>query len=174
MAKKTRKTEPLSPLIRKGHARLVIVAGECPTGMTFSLSGASHDAGRDAEISLAEDATVSSTHATFSYRGDTLQVTDKNSLNGIYIRIATPKTLAHGDWFRVGGQFFRFEELDEKDEYPSPDGTLHFTSPQRNGAFRIVQMLDGGKTGLSSMSTSGSLAPRAPMCAVWLMISGNH
>ncbi len=155
MAKKNRKTEPLSPILKKGHARLVVLAGDCPKGMTFSLSGSTHDAGREVEaIALTEDPTISPTHATFAYRGETLQVTDKGSLNGVYVRISTPRPLKDGDWFRVGGQFFRFNMLPQDETFPTKDGTLLSTSPRRAGAFRIQQMLDGGKSGLSS-TTSG-------------------
>lgn len=156
MARK--KTEPLSPLVRPGHARLTVLAGDCPPGLTFSLSANSHEAGREAEhVTLAEDSTVSPHHATFTYRGETLQVTDRESLNGVYVRIRGPRELHDGDWFRVGGQYFRFHVLDERDEYPTDDGTLHFVSPKRKGSFRVQQVLDGGKAGLSSVASHDEL-----------------
>lgn len=153
-----KKTEALSPLVRPGHARLTVLAGDCPQGMTFSLSASSHEAGREAEhIALSEDSTVSPNHATFTYRGETLQVTDRESLNGVYVRIRAPHTLGDGDWFRVGSQVFVFRTLAARDEYATDDGTLHFISPKRPGSFRVQQILDGGTAGLSSMSSNDEL-----------------
>ncbi|MCB9506076.1 MAG: FHA domain-containing protein [Myxococcales bacterium] len=167
MAKQTRKTQPLSPFVTPGHARLVLVAGECPTGLTFGLSGGSHDAGREgAPILLSEDTTVSPSHATFAYRGDSLQVSDKGSLNGVYVRVRAPRALEDGDWFRVGGQFFRFHVVDQRDEYPSADGTLHFISPKRAASFRVVQILDGGRTGLSMVASNDELTIGGEGCNV--------
>ncbi len=157
--KKSRKTQPFGPLMAPGHARLTIVAGECPTGITYSLSATDHEAGRKGKhIVLSEDNTVSEKHATFSYRKGVLVVTDEGSLNGIYVRIRGPKPLTHGDMFRVGGQFFRFDELEGAEEFPTDDGTLFFTSPRRKGSFRVVQILDGGKTGMSSTSSKDELS----------------
>lgn len=153
-----RNTEPISPVLQRGHARLTVLAGECPHGMTFSLAGGSHDAGRDAEIALTEDPTVSPKHATFAYRGESLEVTDKGSLNGVYVRIRGPRPLQDGDWFRVGGQYFRFDLLPQDETFPTEDGTLLSTSPRRAGSFRVLQILDGGKTGLSSTTSSDELS----------------
>ncbi len=153
MAKSSRKTEPLSPLIRTGHARVTVLAGEAPAGLTFSLSGASHEIGRKGKhIPLSEDSTVSEVHATLNYRGDQLQVTDKGSLNGVYVKITGAKELSDGDWFRVGSQFFKFELLKESDTYETEDGTHYFTSPRQEAPFRILQILDGGLPGLSAIA----------------------
>ena len=158
MAAKSRKTEPLSPIVKKGHARLVLLAGNCPVGMTFSLSGTKHEVGREGKhIPLMEDPTVSKRHATFSYSSNALKVTDEKSFNGIYLRISERAALVDGDWFRVGGLFFRFEELSAEKEHETEDGTLHFVSPHSKGSFRIVQILEGGKAGLSSTSSNDEL-----------------
>ena len=158
MSKSARKTQPLSPILTPGHARLVLVAGDCPVGMTFSLGGASADAGREgAAILLSEDRFVSPTHAAFTYRGDTLQVVDKESLNGVYVRVRAPRTLENGDWFRVGGQYFRFWTLDQKEEYAAADGTHHYISPRRFASFRVEQLLDGGRPGMSAVAANDEI-----------------
>lgn len=179
MAKSSRKTEPLSPLIRKGHARVTVLAGAAPSGMTFSLSGASHEVGRNAKhIALPEDDTVSEVHATLGYRGESLQVTDKGSLNGIYVRVTEPRPLADGDWFRVGGQTFKFELIDEKKVYETDDGTHYFTSPFQEAPFRVLQILEGGKEGLSAIPVKGELTIGGPGATVVFTadpnLSGRH
>ena len=167
MAKKSRKTEPLSPLTRKGHARVTVLAGKAPAGLTFSLSGASHEIGRKAkDIALPEDPTVSEHHATLNYRGETLQVTDKKSLNGVYVKLRGPRELSNGDWFRVGGQVFKFELLNEKEVYESNDGTHYFTSPRQEASFRVQQILDGGKAGLSAIAIKDEVVIGGPGATV--------
>ena len=151
-----RNTQPYAALMTPGRARLVFVSGPCPTGVTYSLQGKEHVAGRhgNADISLAEDVHASQRHAAFRYQDRQLVVADEGSANGVYVRIRGPHNLEHGDWFRVGDQYFVFEILNEQENYPVEDGTHYFISQQRHARFRVVQVLEGGKAGLTS-STSG-------------------
>lgn len=154
-------------MIRKGHARVTVLAGKAPAGLTFSLSGASHDIGRTArEIAFSEDLTVNEIHANLSYRGAKLQVTDKKSLNGVYVKLREPRELKDGDWFRVGGQTFKFETLDEKEVYETADGTHYFTSPRQEASFRVRQILEGGKAGLSAIPIKGEVVIGGPGATV--------
>lgn len=147
--------QPYGPLVVPGHARLIVAAGPCPAGMSFSLSGSSHTCGRSGDgVVLREDDAVSPTHCVFSYDDGKLSVEDRGSLNGVYVRTQGPTLVSHGDWFRVGDQYFRFDELTSETEFPNDEGTLFFTSPRRKGSFRILQMLEGGKTGLSSTTSN--------------------
>ncbi len=158
MAKSDRKTRPMGAMIEQGHARLTVVSGSAPEGLTWGLSGTSHVAGRSSgDISLSEDKFVSPEHATFLYRDGQLVVTDIGSTNGVYLRIRGPHSLQSGDWFRVGSQYFVFESLEQKDSYESSDGTHHFISPVRKGGFRIQQVLEGGKPGLSHTASSDEI-----------------
>jgi len=145
---------PYGPLLKTGHARLVVVAGACPEGMTFSIASGSARVGRgDVEVLLAEDNEVSPNHATLTYRGTTLTVTDEGSLNGVYLRIRAPHELQDGDWFRAGDQYFVFSKLAEGEAFHGPDGTRVFTSPQRKGTFTVRQVLRDGHIGISSTSS---------------------
>ena len=145
---------PYGPLLKTGHARLVVVAGACPEGMTFSLASGSARVGRgDVEVLLAEDNEVSPNHATLAYRGSALTITDEDSLNGVYVRIRGPHELSHGDWFRVGDQYFVFETLTPGEAFHGPDGTRVFTSPQRKGTFTVRQVLRDGHVGISATSS---------------------
>lgn len=153
-----RKTRPYGALVSPGHARLTVVSGLCPEGITFSIGGSSARVGRgDADICFAEDTEVSPQHATLSYQEGRLVVRDDDSLNGVYLRIRGPHVLHDGDWFRVGDQYFRFHPLQGADQYPTRDGTHYFTSPRRKGTFRIQQVLSGGHAGMSSTTSNDEL-----------------
>ena len=155
MAKSKHNTEPMGALMQPGLARVTVVAGVCPPGLSFVLAAERAEAGRAADaVVLKEDETLSPKHCAFVRKGGKLHVEDLDSANGVYARIQGTHVLTHGDWFRVGNQVFRFFELPEQDEFPNEAGTLFFTSPRRKGTFRVQQMLEGGKAGLSS-TTSG-------------------
>lgn len=160
MAKKNadRNTQPLGALVAPGAVRLTVVGGACPPGLTFQLGAGTHAAGRTANgVMLKEDETVSPKHCSFVVDGERIEVRDESSLNGVYLRIRAPHALAHGDWFRVGQQTFRFEELKADESYETDDGTHVFTSPRRKGSFRVAQVLEGGKHGLSSTSSDDEI-----------------
>lgn len=157
--KANRNTQPIGALVVPGAVRLVIVGGACPQGLTFSLADGTHAAGRTANgVVLKEDETVSPKHCSFSVDGGQIEVKDEGSLNGVYLRIRAPHTLSHGDWFRVGQQLFRFEELTAETEFTTDDGTHVFTSPRRKGSFRVCQILEGGKRGLSSTASDDEIS----------------
>jgi pSer/pThr/pTyr-binding forkhead associated (FHA) protein len=134
------------------------VAGAVPSGMTWSLSGDSHTIGRGgADVDLVEDPHVNSHHATVERDGTTWTVTDQDSLNGVFVQIDKPHALSDGDFFRVGNQLFRFEEIEDSKKVKDDDGTEFFTSPKRDVKFRVLQILEGGIPGISSNSTSGEV-----------------
>lgn len=150
--------QPYGPLAVSGHARLIVAAGPCPAGLSFGLSGESHACGRSGEgIVLSEDDTVSPSHCVFSYDDGALSVEDRGSANGVYMRVRGAAPISHGEWFRVGSQYFRFDELSADTEFPDANGTLFFTSPRRKGSFRVLQMLEGGKTGMSATTSDDEL-----------------
>ena len=163
-----RTTQPYGAILSPGHARLVCVAGPGPSGMSYGVTSGEHVAGSGdgAAIKLASDPTASPQHAKFTMNGGTLTVEDLGSTNGVYMRLRAPHTLEAGDGFRVGDQYFRFEMLDVREEYPSADQTLHFTSPQRKGTFRVVQVLEGGLEGLANSSSTDQLTIGGEGCTV--------
>lgn len=158
MSNSARTTQPFGPLVKKGHARLIVVSGKAPAGLTFSLGGPEHKLGRgEVDVPLTEDAEVSPVHATLKYANGQMMVVDNGSANGIYLRVRGPQAIEHGDMFRVGDQFFRFEQIAQETEFVQPDGTHYFTSPKRKGTFRILQVLTDGKGGLASTSSSDEI-----------------
>lgn len=137
--------------MQAARAKLVLIKGDGDDGVSFTLAGQDHIAGRiDAPLPFDEDPFLSPTHCNFFYREGGLVVRDENSINGVYLRIRGACDLEIGDRFLVGEQLLEIQSpgvprLDE----PSGDGTYFFASLQRQAPFRVVQQLRGGDTGLA-------------------------
>lgn len=160
-------TQPIGALIVAGNARLIVVGGQCPPGLSFTLGHGEHAAGRTAHgIQFKEDETVSPTHCSFVSDDKGIRVRDEASLNGVYVRVRGKHPLAPGDWFRVGQQTFRFEQLELDETFTTDDGTRVFTSPRRKGTFRVQQILEGGGAGLSSTSSNDELTIGGEGCTI--------
>lgn len=153
-----RKTQPYGAIVARGHLRLTIAAGPCPAGLSFTLPGPEHVIGRaEGDLLLSEDPTVSTRHARVTRQGDAWALEDMGSANGVWTRVHEPRTLTGGEMFRVGRQFFRFEPLKGDQGAVTEDGTQFFASPPRKGAFRVLQILDGGVPGQASAPSGDEL-----------------
>jgi pSer/pThr/pTyr-binding forkhead associated (FHA) protein len=153
--------------MQASRAKLVLIKGDGLDGVSFTLAGQEHVAGRgDAPLSFDEDPFLSPRHANFFYRDGRLVVRDERSVNGVYIRIRGTREIAAGDRFLIGEQVLEAQSTTAGAEEPAPvaDGTYFFASPRQASQFRIVQMLRGGDTGL---------AYRAPADAVSMGREGN-
>lgn len=60
------------------------------------------------DISFPNDETVSPRHATLRPKGETVELDDTGSQNGIYTRLKKDLNLTEGDTFMCGDQLFRF------------------------------------------------------------------
>ena len=153
--------------MQQARAKLVLIKGDGLDGVSFTLAGQEHVAGRvDAPLLFDEDPFLSPTHANFLYINGKLHVRDEGSVNGVFIRIRGSAELQSGDRFLVGEQVLDVETGSDEDEElrADDDGTYFFASPRRGARFRIVQVLRGGDTGL---------AYRAPGDVVSLGREGN-
>jgi len=138
--------------MQQARAKLVLIKGDGLDGVSFTLAGQEHIAGRvDAPLLFDEDPFLSPTHANFLYIDSKLHVRDEGSVNGVYIRIRGSATLTPGDRFLVGEQVLDVEAMQSDPDTPdaTDDGTYFFASPRRGAHFRIVQVLRGGDTGLA-------------------------
>lgn len=63
----------------------------------------------DGDWVFRDDAFMSRRHATLSWDGRRAMLTDLNSSNGTFLRLATAMPLRTGDQLRMGDQLFRFE-----------------------------------------------------------------
>jgi pSer/pThr/pTyr-binding forkhead associated (FHA) protein len=143
--------------MQETRAKLVLIKGDGLDGVSFTLAGQEHTAGReDAALEFDEDPFLSPIHANFFYRAGKLLVRDENSLNGVYIRIRGAREMRVGDHFLVGEQLLEVQSTLGGDDpiEPTSDGTYFFASPRRTSHFRVVQELRGGDTGLAYRARS--------------------
>ncbi len=137
--------------MQASRAKLVLIKGDGLDGVSFTLAGEEHVAGRvDAPLLFEEDPYLSPTHANFFYRNNVLIVRDESSVNGVYTRIQGTHALKLGARFLVGEQLLEVQEtLSSDQQTPDDSGTYFFASPFHPAPFRIVQQLRGGDTGLA-------------------------
>jgi len=138
--------------MQAARAKLVLIKGDGLDGVSFTLAGDDHIAGRvDAPLLFDEDPYLSPTHANFYYRSGQLIAKDMGSRNGIFLRIRGSVPIQSGDRCLIGEQILRVEATPHTMEDPQPkrDGTYFFSGPRRASPFRVVQMLRGGDTGLA-------------------------
>ena len=146
-----RTTQPLGTLVQPGFARLTVVGGAAPAGLSFGVSSDSMTVGlAGCEIDLTGDARVSARHATIAYEDGRLVVRDEGSVNGVWHAIREPADLAVGAIFRLGDQVYRVDAMNDDRDYTWQDGTKLLTSPRRTGTFRVIQLLEGGRAGYSA------------------------
>jgi pSer/pThr/pTyr-binding forkhead associated (FHA) protein/RNA polymerase subunit RPABC4/transcription elongation factor Spt4 len=145
-----RKVEFFGTMQAPGKARLILIRGtDGADGLSYLLQGLEHVTGRtNAQIPFPNDPFVSERHANFIYRGEKLVVRDEGSLNGVYVRVRQPVSIAPGDLFLCGEEVFRLEATPKDTAGPDPDQTYFYSSPKRPSPFRIVQVLRGGSEGM--------------------------
>jgi len=139
--------------------RLVVIKGEGGDGVTYHLSGTTHLVGRTrGDITFAEDVFLSHEHAKFSAQDGRLFVQDVSQTNGVFLRIKRPVPLDDGDSFLVGEQLLELDSKPLPEYAPDSHGTYFYGSPRTDGAFRVIQQLAGGGSGLVRSATANSLA----------------
>jgi pSer/pThr/pTyr-binding forkhead associated (FHA) protein len=140
------------------RAKLTLIRGDGLDGVSFTLAGDEHQAGRgEVPLAFPEDPFLSPIHANFFYRDGRLIVRDEQSINGVYLRIHGGCDITFGSRFLVGEQVLEVQrpggQHDDPDgvdlDEPIEDGTYFFASPRRASNLRIVQHLRGGDTGLA-------------------------
>lgn len=138
--------------MQAARAKLVLIKGDGLDGVSFTLAGEEHQAGRaDVPLLFAEDPYMSPVHANFFYRNKHLVVRDESSINGVFIRIRGSVPIELGDRFLIGEQVIEVQATLEPGEplKASPDGTYFYASPRPPSHFRLIQLLRGGDTGLA-------------------------
>jgi len=134
--------------MQAARAKLTLIRGDGDDGVSFTLAGQDHLAGRgDCPISFPDDPFLSPIHANFVYADNRLVVRDQGSLNGVYVRIATPTELVNGAMVLVGEQVLSVERAFQPDDLPDIDGTYYSSSMPRPARLVIRQNLRGGQIG---------------------------
>lgn len=163
-----------------GRAKLILVRGEIPDGVSYQLSGTEHVAGREeGDILFPDDPLLSPRHANFYYKDEKLFVRDEESVNGVFMRIKQPTHLDSGSVFLVGEQLLEIEAV-APDMGPQPDaeGTYFYASPRRASKMKLIQRLRGGDIGLIYRAREDKLTIGRENCDVNFpddpFISGIH
>jgi pSer/pThr/pTyr-binding forkhead associated (FHA) protein len=79
-------------------------------GMCVHANGTSMTVGRDgADLNFPEDLFMSGEHCRIDRKGNDFTLTDLNSRNGTYVRIAEERVLEHGDYVFIGRKLLRVE-----------------------------------------------------------------
>jgi len=134
--------------MQAARAKLTLIRGDGDDGVSFTLAGQDHVAGRgDCPISFPDDPFLSPIHANFAYSNNQLVVRDQGSLNGIYVRISNATALVHGSMVLVGEQVLSVDRAAQPDDVPDAEGTYYSASMLRPATLEIRQNLRGGQIG---------------------------
>jgi pSer/pThr/pTyr-binding forkhead associated (FHA) protein len=134
--------------VQSARAKLTLIRGDGEDGVSFTLAGRDHQAGRgECPISFPDDPFLSPTHANFIYANNQLTVRDEGSLNGVFVRIAAPTELRSGTIVLIGEQVLMVSLPSQADDVPDQEGTYFSATMPRPAAMEIRQSLRGGKTG---------------------------
>jgi pSer/pThr/pTyr-binding forkhead associated (FHA) protein len=152
---KTQRSTMFFGAIQAARAKLTLIRGDGLDGVSFTLAGEDHYAGRyDCPLVFPDDPFLSPVHANFYYRESLLVVRDEGSTNGVYVRITGTTEIGIGTWFLVGEQVLEVQAPGDDIDEPIDDGTYFFASPRRPSNLRIVQVLRGGESGLAYRAPS--------------------
>ena len=145
---KPRSTLFFGGALQTARAKLTLIRGDGEDGVSFTLAGTDHLAGRgECPISFPDDSFLSPIHANFRYANGQLAVHDEGSLNGVFVRIAGTVSIPPGTALLVGEQLLTPFLANPFEDAPDHDGTYYSASMLRPASMQIVQQLRGGQTG---------------------------
>ena len=147
-AKPGRSTLFFGGAMQAARAKLTLIRGDGDDGVSFTLAGQDHLAGRgDCPISFPDDPFLSPIHANFAYANNQLVVRGQSSLNGVYVRISNATELVNGAMVLVGEQVLSVERARQPEDLPDADGTYYSASMVRGATLEVRQNLRGGQIG---------------------------
>lgn len=135
--------------MQAARAKLTLIRGDGEDGVSFTLAGRDHHAGRgECPISFPDDPFLSPTHANFIYANGHLTVRDEDSLNGVFVRIADkPVPLSSGATVLIGEQVLTISPAPQPEDVPDHEGTYYSASMNRTASLEIKQNLRAGQLG---------------------------
>jgi pSer/pThr/pTyr-binding forkhead associated (FHA) protein/RNA polymerase subunit RPABC4/transcription elongation factor Spt4 len=143
-----RSTMMFGGAMQTARAKLTLIRGDGEDGVSFTLAGTDHLAGRgDCPISFPDDPFLSPIHANFRYANNQLVVRDEGSLNGVYVRITGTVKIDHGTTVLVGEQVLSVSPSHTIEDQPDTEGTYYSASMMRPATLEIVQQIRGGSSG---------------------------
>jgi len=145
---KPRPTMMFGGAMASARAKLTLIRGDGEDGVSFTLAGTDHLAGRgECPISFPDDPYLSPTHANFRYAKGQLIVRDEGSLNGVFVRITGSAKIEPGTTILIGEQVLTVSPAPVIDDLPDADGTYYSATMVRPASLEIVQQLRGGASG---------------------------
>src|SRR5688572_14946477 len=142
--------------MQAARAKLTLIRGDGEDGVSFTLAGRDHHAGRgECPISFPDDPFLSPTHANFVYANNQLTVRDEESLNGVFVRIADNVQLQPGATVLIGEQVLTISPAPQPEDVPDHTGTYFSANMTRPAALEIRQNLRGGLPGWVFRPTGG-------------------
>jgi pSer/pThr/pTyr-binding forkhead associated (FHA) protein len=146
--KSNRATMMFGGAIATARARLTLIRGDGEDGVSFTLAGTDHLAGRgECPISFPDDVFLSPTHCNFRYVDNQLVVRDEGSLNGVFVRITGTMKIEPGTAILVGEQVLAVSPSRVVEDLPDSEGTYFSASMMRPATMEVVQQMRGGSTG---------------------------
>jgi pSer/pThr/pTyr-binding forkhead associated (FHA) protein/DNA-directed RNA polymerase subunit RPC12/RpoP len=134
--------------MQQARARLTLIRGDGEDGVTFTLAGTDHLAGRgECPISFPDDPHLSPIHCNFRYANGALSVRDEGSLNGVFVRITGTVKIEPGTTVLVGEQVLSVSPAKGFEDIPDTEGTYFSATMMRPATIEIVQQLRGGSSG---------------------------
>jgi pSer/pThr/pTyr-binding forkhead associated (FHA) protein len=134
--------------LQAARAKLTLIRGDGEDGVSFTLAGTDHLAGRgECPISFPDDPYLSPTHCNFRYADGKLVVRDQGSLNGIYVRITGMRSIEPGTTVLVGEQVLSIAVARQVEDAPDAEGTYYSASMLRPAFLDVTQQLRGGASG---------------------------
>lgn len=124
-------------------AFIVFVKPDGTPGDAYPLQMGENPIGRNSVFGVFNsDAFLNMNHASIRLEPQGAMLQDRDSLNGVFIRISAPIELKHGDEIRIGQERLRFEVLDQMpplDSEPT-DGTTLLGSPRGGAWARLCRL----------------------------------
>jgi hypothetical protein len=109
----------------RGH--LTLIRPDGTEGGVFPLQEGPSVVGRGKGALFDSDPYLSPEHTEFVLNENGLEVRDRRSLNGVFVRITDEEPLASGDSFRIGQELLRFDAINPIT--PLDDGTEIIGTP---------------------------------------------
>ncbi len=109
----------------RGH--LTLIRPDGTEGGVFPLQEGPSVVGRGKGVLFDSDPYLSPEHTEFLLTENGLEVRDRRSLNGVFVRITDEEPLASGDSFRIGQELLRFDAINPIT--PLDDGTEIIGTP---------------------------------------------
>jgi len=113
--------------------------------------------GSKGAVALAGERFCHPSEAVITWEGGKLFLDDLEGGNGVFIRIRGRVAITLGTEFILGDQLLRLERNPECDDSPGEGPTYFLSTLKGPSAFRVVQILEGGREGAIAMARESLL-----------------